>query len=427
MIRKVFFSVLILIVVCPLLLVSCASTSVMVKDPVVTDTTTDLSYKLETLGFPQVSMRDIQIFYEGDQWIESATEYVKNAQKYIYITSFLVSECDENQAFFEALAERARAGVEVYFLYDSAGELDMTESKYHIRSVEWLREEGVHLYKYNPFSLNRLAIAPRMLIREHRKQIIIDGHTVMTGGMNFNYISDISSSTKGQRDAMYVFESPSVASVLSSQFIETWNAYSWEEIENFPESVSVSYPEEGWINAYVVNQPDSDVVMPSLFGSMFYSAKSEILCLPLLPLLNGDMTSAIKDATDRGVEFLLILPNDPRTLNFKAAHYSVKDLQEAGVTVLSEIAVPETENLLHEKLMVLDNRYTMIGSANLNYRSMVLSSEIAIIIDSPEFASIARDHFMSLMENTVVLDSDMADQWRDISGFLCFIVAMMAG
>ncbi len=408
-------------------LVSCSSTSVMTKDPLVTDTSTDLPYKLNALGFPSARLRDIQVFYEGDEWIEAATEYVKKAKSYIFISSFLVSECDENKAFFQALAEKAREGVEIYFLFDSAGDMDMTESKYHMRSIEYLREEGVHLYKYNPFSLNRLVSGAKLFIREHRKQVIIDGHTVMTGGMNFNFMSDISSKDKGQRDSMYIFESPEVARILSEQFMENWNTYSWEEIASLPKAVDVSYPEDGYLDAWVVNQSDDKVIMPALFGSLFSSAKSEILCLPLLPLLNSDMAQSIKNATERGVEFKIILPNDPRTLNFKAAHYSVKDLQSAGITVFSEKALYNTENLLHEKLIVVDGQYTVIGSVNLNYRSMVLSNEIALVIDSPEFASLVRSRFMTLAEDTIVLTEDLAEQWRTFSGLLSFIIAMMAG
>ncbi|MCR5761380.1 MAG: phosphatidylserine/phosphatidylglycerophosphate/cardiolipin synthase family protein [Sphaerochaetaceae bacterium] len=410
-----------------ILAVSCGSTKAMVTDPVVTDTEVDLGEKLDIMSFSSVELRDVEIFHDGELWLDELVSYVNKAENYILLCSFLVSECEENEILYEALTRRAQEGVEVYFMYDSSSLIDMTESKYHLRSIDWMREKGVHLYRYNSYAIDRAAGLNKYFLREHRKLVVIDGHTVMVGGMNLNYNSTTSSQTTGQRDAMYVFESPDCAQVLTSIFVETWDTYSWEEIGELKTSEIPDYPDNGWLHAWVINQGGSDSTMSLLFGSMFYSAEKEILCLPLLPLLNGDMKKAIKDTTDRGVEFTLIFPLDERTGNRIAAKYGVMDLLDCGVNVYGEITTDKTDNLLHEKLMIVDRRYSMIGSANLNFRSLALSNEMAIIIDSPEFAEVLCNHFESLMKDTEPIFEEKAQEWRNFTGFINFILCTIMG
>ena len=409
------------------LLCGCFSTREMVENPIVTDTSASIADKMDALGFSRASIRNMEAFFDGPDWVDCVVELVENAQDYVIIASFLVSECEENEVVYDLLCKRAEEGLRIYFIYDSAAAMDMTASRFHMKPVNRLAASGVHVFEYNPFSINRLPKLAGMLLREHRKFYIIDGKTVAVGGMNLNYISNRSSLDDGQRDTMFCFESESAAKVLLQDFVDFWNTYSWDEVslEDFyvPEEPQVEDAYQVW----VINQYDDNKHMAAVFGSMLYSAKEEMLILPLLPMENADTRKAISDAVERGVEVQMILPNDPRASVYRGAHYSVSFLMETGMSIYPEPNTEERKNLLHEKTFIVDREYVLIGSANFNYRSLRLSNEIGIMIHSPEFAQFMTEHYMTIKDGCEPLTPEQAEQWHKITWIFDFLVHFIMG
>ena len=409
------------------LICGCYSTKVMVDNPVVTDTEKDIADKMEALGFPQTKIRNMEKYFDGPEWVDRVMELVEQAQDYVIITSFLVSECEANWQVYDLLCKRAQEGLRIYFVYDSAAAMDMTESRFHMKPVNRLAKSGVHVLEYSPFSINRLPKLAGMLIREHRKIYIIDGKTVAVGGMNLNYISNRSYLDDGQRDSMFCFESESAAAVLLADFVDFWNTYSWEEVSLSDFNVPEEPETEGALQAWIIDQFDSEKPMSAVFGSMFYSAKKEILILPLLPMENKDTKKAISDAVQRGVDVQMILPNDPRTDVYKAAHYAVSTLMETGISIYPEPNTEERKNLLHEKVFIIDGEYVLIGSMNFNFRSLMLSNEVGIMIHSPEFAAFMTDHYMSIKDGCELLTPELAEQWHKFVWFFDYLLHFVMG
>lgn len=407
------------------LICSCYSVSRMIDDPVVTDTETGLDAKMEKLGYPQVSISNIETYFDGPDWIERLLQLIEDSHDYILMTTFLASECEDNKAVYDLLCKKAEEGVRVYFVCDSASALDMTETRFHMKPFYRLELSGAHLLEYNPFSINRIPKLTGLFLREHRKIFIFDGKKIAVGGMNINYISNRSSLDDGQRDTMFCFDSPSAARVLIESFVRLWNSYSWDEIN--AEDFAVPDQEEQGFRAWIIDQYDINREMVPLFGSIFYSAKEEILILPLCPLHKEDTRKAISDAVERGVDVQMILPNDPRKSMYNAAHYSVSVLMETGMSIYPEPNTPERANLLHEKVMIVDGAYVLIGSANFNYRSLTLSNEIGILIDSPEFASFMRDHFMELRDGCPVVTEEQAESWKSVFWLLDYLMHFYMG
>jgi cardiolipin synthase len=245
--------------------------------------------------------------------------------------------------------------------------------------------------------------------------------------MNLNYISNRSSLDDGQRDSMFCFESESAAAALLEDFVDFWNTYSWDEV-----SLSDFYvPEEPQVEdsyqAWVINQFNGDKPIASVFGSILYSAKEEVLILPLLPMENADTRKAIADAVDRGVEVEMILPNDPRESVYRGAHYSVAFLMETGMKIYPEPNTKERKNLLHEKTIIVDGEYVLIGSANFNYRSLVLSNEVGIMIHSPEFAQFMTEHYNTIKDGCELITPEQAENWHKITWLIDFLVHFYMG
>ncbi len=419
-----------LCILCCLLATGCTTTQAMVSG-VAVDTTLNVEEKFAALGFPEVTISYPTVYYDGPEWRDRLTELVEGAEDYIILVAFLASECDENQAVYDAICRKADEGVDIWLLIDGTSSFDMTESRYHMRTLGRLREHGVHLFEYNPISIDRLVGTVNLLYREHRKIVVVDGETAVLGGMNINYISmgDSTSAAKGQRDMMFEVFSPDLSSRLADDFITVWNTLSWEEIPEGrfsnarPSSAAIEKPLAAWY----VDQSGRDHTMSSLYGALINSAETSIALLPFLPYCDKFMLQALENAVDRGVEVTMIMPFDSRPSNRKASQYMVKDILETGVDVRRENESEEFLPLLHEKLMVVDGLYTVVGSSNFNYRSMNLSSEVVMVVKDESFAVQMSDHFEELRDNTRSISEEEADSWRNVGAFIAFLGGFFGG
>lgn len=413
-----------------LVLAGCTTTKSMVSgaaaDPKLT-----VEEKFEALGFPEMETSYPILYQNGPEWRDRLTELVEQAEDYVILVAFLASECDENQALYDAICRKAEEGVDVWLLIDGTSSFDMTESRYQMRTLGRLRDHGVKLFEYNPISIDRLVGTVNLLYREHRKIVVIDGMTAVIGGMNINYISmgDSTSAAKGQRDMMFEVVSPELCSYLVDDFITVWNQLSWEEIPegSLAKVDSASRLIENPVTAWYADQSERNNTMPSLYGSLINSAEKSIALLPFLPYCDKFMLEALRNAVARGVEVTMIMPFDSRPGNRKASQYMVKDILETGVEVRRENESEEFLPLLHEKLMVVDDLYTVVGSCNFNYRSMNLSSEVVMVVKDEAFASQMTEHFDKLKDNTRPISAEEADSWRNVSSFISFLGGFYGG
>ena len=134
--------------------------------------------------------------------------------------------------------------------------------------------------------------------------------------------------------------------------------------DDFATGKSLSH---GSIDAYLFNQgPGSDVSMADMYAALFSSAKEEIVMLPYLAFFDDNMYRCLEAALERGVEVKIYLPIDSREYVQGALFYDYHNLVEAGFDVNIEYAGEETGlSLLHQKLCVVDGRYTVIGSSKI--------------------------------------------------------------
>lgn len=413
------------------------------------DPSLELGEKLDILGYERIEMTFPEVYNDGSQWKDRLVEMLEDTQDYFICAVFLGSECDLNQEVFDTMKAKAQAGVDVYVVIDSSSSLDMTESRYHMRTLYDLRDYGVHLLEYNRLSANRIPWVFNLFYREHRKFFVSDGVHVAVGGMNLNYISMSSIEDGGDRDAMYVFDSPSCAKKLTDDFVEFWNRYSWEEISSLglesgvveadiivDSSVEASSDsatsdsatsDSATISGWIANQINGGDVAP-LYGAVLAQAKEEVLILPFLPTLDADMYAAVESCTSKGVKVEMILRDDDRASLLNASKYATKDLLDAGVEVwMEDPSVYTNGSLLHEKLVIVDERYVICGSSNFNHRSMHSSSEITLVIDCHELALQLKEHYLEIQDYSYQVSYEQASKWHTVLKKLDFILNYFGG
>lgn len=398
-----------------MVLTSCSSTKPFVEG-FAADPQMPLEDKLVMGGGIKVSFDYPEMYFDASLFLERYIELIEGAEDYVIITTFLGSSCEGLEELYDAIAGKAASGVPVYMIIDGVSSYDMTASSSFMTPLYFLRESGVHLIEYNPLSVFNLVNPSTLLIREHRKLVVIDGQWAVLGGMNMNYISMGADNIDLQRDSMYVFNSPSLASCLVDEFVSIWNESSVEKIDR--NDFAVKEAEEGEITGYLFNQgPGGHADMASMYSSLFSSAREEIILLPYLAFFDDNMYESLEAAQARGVEVTMYLPIDSRDYVQGALFHDYHNLVEAGFNVYIEYAGEETGlSLLHQKLAVVDERYTVIGSSNINYRSMTLSHEIALVVDSEEFADASLDQVEDIKKNMAPLDEETALRLKEEKG-----------
>ena len=409
--RKSILGILLLCMV----LTSCSSTKPFVEG-FAADPLMPLEDKLVMGGGIKLSFDYPEMYFDASLFLERYIELIEGAEDYVIITTFLGSTCEGLEELYDAIAGKAASGVPVYMIIDGVSSYDMTASSSFMTPLYFLRESGVHLIEYNPLSVFNLVNPSTLLIREHRKLVVIDGQWAVLGGMNMNYISMGADNIDLQRDSMYVFNSPSLASCLVDEFVSIWNESSVEKIDR--NDFAVMEAEEGEITGYLFNQgPGGHADMASMYSSLFSSARDEIVLLPYLAFFDDNMYESLEAAQARGVEVTMYLPIDSRDYVQGALFHDYHNLVEAGFNVYIEYAGEETGlSLLHQKLAVVDGRYTVIGSSNINYRSMTLSHEIALVVDSEEFAAASLDQVEDIKKNMAPLDEETALRLKEEKG-----------
>lgn len=405
----------------------CSTTSLLVKGPAV-DPSLSLALKLATFEIPKVQVTYPHVFYDGNDWRKHIQTLIESAKDYVVISSFLASSSDSLQPFFETLARKAEEGVRVYFIADGIGAFDMTDTRFHLIPLQFLRERGVHMLEYNPITAGRIVGGAKLFFRDHRKYIIIDGKQLAMGGMNLNYISIGSSDATLQRDTMYEFYSPELVSILLDGFVDFWNRNSWDEVKREDFSVDWQASEgEDLYDAWFVDQHPGSQQLSGLYGSLLSESKASIKVLPFLPFFDNNMIAAFAKAKDRGVDVEMIIPFDQRETNRKGIEYMAKDLLKMDIDLRIEREGESSKRLLHEKLMIVDSRYVVIGSANVNFRSLNLANELALVVDCPPLAVQVEGHFKELYQMTVPITENMADEWRTFDSLPRYMFGVIGG
>lgn len=406
----------------------CTTTTHHMLNPIVLDPQVSLDEKLSAYSIPKVQVTYPKVYYDGLKWRDRVIELIEGAEDYLIISAFLASSSEDLQPLYDALARKAESGVRVYFVVDGIGPFDMTETRFHLIPLKFLRKSGVHLLEFNPISSARLVSLFSLLDRDHRKYLIVDGKHLAMGGMNLNYISIGARDDNLQRDSMYEFYSPELVTLLLDAFVPWWNEQSWEEIrrEDFQVDETVAIGMKTYDAWYVDQHPGSDKVS-ALFGSMLAEAKHEVKVLPFLPFMDSNMIEAFRTASDRGVQVQMIIPFDKRVTNRKGIEYMVKDLRKMQIDLRIEKESAESQRLLHEKLMIVDDRYVVIGSTNINYRSFNLAYETSLVIDSEELAREVEKHFDELYKKTVSITEAMAEAWQTFANWPRFAVGFFGG
>lgn len=359
--------------------------------------------KLRDRGIRTTDGNSVRFFDNGHDKFESLFAEVRKAKQFIHIEYFNFRNDSIAGLFFELLAEKVSEGVEVRALYDDFGNWSNNQpvtKKQHKR----LRERGIDLVLYDPITFPWFN---HIIPRDHRKIVVIDGRVAFTGGMNVAdyYITGIKG-VGAWHDLHMRIEGPAVDD-LHAIFAHIWQKTTKEEISGvkyFPRSYGVQMydgesgsqrPEDDLRPSsltsvpYRTNPPQNSRLaiidrcagrtqsaIRDLYADMINSAQRSIKLINPYFVPTHRVRQALKDAIDRGVDVQILLSEkSDEPLTPEATHYVGNNLMKRGAHVFLFQG-----GFHHTKMMIVDDTFCTVGSANLDARSLRCDHEVNTLI-----------------------------------------------
>ena len=331
--------------------------------------TAALTHYLNRSGsFPIYERTDVTYFPMGEKKFEEMLIQLKKAEHFIFLEYFIVDEGVMWGQILEILAQKAAEGVDVRVMYDGTCEFSTLPHDYPKR----LKALGIKCKVFAPVTP---FVSTHYNYRDHRKILVIDGHTAFTGGVNLadEYINR-TVKYGHWKDTAIMLKGEAVRS-FTLLFLQMW--YVDEKQADFDTWLNypTNAPEDakGYVIPYGDCPLDEDKVGESVYMDILNRAQNYVHIMSPYLILDGEMEFALEFAAKRGVDVKLILPGIPdKKIAYALAKTHYRALLDAGVKIYEY-----TPGFVHAKVFVSDDIKAVVGTINLDYRSLYHHFECA--------------------------------------------------
>ena len=343
---------------------------------------------LQTYGIPAAGAGNkVKLCTTGEDIYKSFVDLIESASESIHISTYVYAKDDIGRDILHRLVAKASQGIRVRLLIDGVGSLNT-----HHRFFRPLIKAGGRISYFMPV-LHR-PFRGRTNLRNHRKTLLVDGRKVLAGGTNIakEYMGPSPLSDRWH-DISFVLQGPA-AGYYASVFASDWEFASGEKLTgDFDNLSGNSDGEHGDIVQIVPSGPDvpSDALYDSLLSGIYASQKRLWIVTPYF-VPDESLVQALVLACRRGVDIRILLPQKSNHLlaDIVRGEY-LREIQQAGGKIFLY-----TEGMIHAKALLIDNKSAVLGSANIDIRSLFLDYEIAMFIYSQNIISQSEEWFNRL-------------------------------
>ncbi len=322
----------------------------------------------------------------GEVKFERMVEELKKAKHYIFLEYFIIQEGKMWNTILDILRQKAAEGVDVRVIYDDMGCIMILPTGYD----KTLEQMGIKCRIFNPFVP---ILSSRFNTRDHRKICVIDGNVGFTGGINLadEYINAYEKHGHW-KDTSILLKGEAVFN-LTVMFLSMWD---YLDGTTGKTDYSRYYPTvwdenaKGYVQPFADNPLDDEAVGETVYLNLINKAKRYVYITTPYLILSSEMLTALTSAAKCGVDVRIITPHIPDKWYVHAvsrSHYQT--LIEAGVKIYEY-----TPGFIHAKTFVVDDDYAVVGTINLDYRSLYLHFECAVwMYQTPSVAQVRDDFF----------------------------------
>ena len=318
-------------------------------------------------GFPVYENTAVTYFPSGEAKFAELLCQLEKAKQYIFLEYFIIDEGLMWGRVLEVLARKAAEGVHVRVMYDGTCEFTTLPRDYPKR----LERLGIACKVFSPLMP---FVSTHYNYRDHRKVLVIDGKVGFTGGVNLadEYINHVEKYGRW-KDAAVMLEGEGVRT-MTALFLQMWSIQREPEFAQFLTHPLPETQAKGFVIPYGDCPLDGERVGEMVYIDLLNRARHSVHIITPYLILDGELETALRFAAERGVDVHLILPGKPdKWFAYALAKTHYLPLLSSGVKI-SEW----TPGFTHAKVMIMDGQEAVVGTINLDYRSLYHHFENAV-------------------------------------------------
>lgn len=352
------------------------------------DHTPQVNYLTKFASFPLYTNSETRYISPGERFFPLFLEELKKAEKYIFLEFFIITPGHMWDEVYKILCDKVRQGVEVRLMYDDMGCMTGLPANFE----EKVRSDGIKVTVFNRFRPLWSSIQNN---RDHRKIVVIDGKTAITGGIN---IADEYINEKERfgywKDCAAIIRGEAVRS-FTVMFLHLWTSTNLT-FENYNEYLHITPKgtyNDGYFLPYADAPNDDENVCEHVYMQIINNARRYVYIETPYFIIDDSMLSAFILAAKSGVDIRIITPAIPdKKLVHKTTRSYYHSLISAGVRIYEY-----TPGFIHSKIVISDDDTATIGTANFDFRSLYLHYECGeLIFNSSTVADMKKDFLDTL-------------------------------
>lgn len=333
---------------------------------------TDLNHYINRTGcFPIYDKIETEYFPCGESKFASLLDELEKAEHFIFMEYFIIAEGYMWGKILEILHRKVQQGVDVRVIYDGMCEMSTLTHDYPKRMAEL----GIKCKAFAPIAP---FLSTHYNYRDHRKILVIDGKVAYNGGINLadEYINKLERFGHWKDTAVMI--KGSAVQSFTLMFLQMWNIDEkepeWDKWLAVPEDININKNmADGYVMPYADCPLDEEKVGENVYMDIFNRATKYIHVMTPYLILDGELETSIKFAAERGIDVKLILPGIPdKKTAYALAKTHYKELIRSGVKIYEY-----TPGFVHSKVFVCDDKKAVVGTINLDYRSLYHHFECA--------------------------------------------------
>ena len=346
-------------------------------------------YLKNTCGFTAYNDSEVTYYSGGEEKYQALIEALEGAEKFIFLEYFIIGEGEMWGGILDILSHKAKAGVEVRVMYDGTCQFTTLTADYAAR----MKRLGIECRAFSPLTP---FVSTYYNYRDHRKIAVIDGKIAFTGGVNLSdeYIN-VGSRFGHWKDAAVRICGNAVNS-FTLMFLQMWELEvpSSPEYEKYLATVDARYDGCGIVIPYGDSPLDTNKTGERVYMDMLNRAREYVYIMTPYLILDSTMETALRFAAERGVDVRIILPGIPdKKSAYALAKTHYQNLLASGVKIYEY-----SPGFVHSKVMLSDGSDAVVGTINLDYRSLYHHFECAAYMRGGKAVDKIREDFEKTFE-----------------------------
>jgi len=359
------------------------------------------TYLQRKCSFPVWGNTQSTYYPVGEEMYSDMLLELSKAKKFIFMEYFIIEPGIMWNGIVAILHEKATQGLDIRVMYDDLGCINTLPKDF----ADTLRSKGIKCVPFNPV-MPFLNLA--MNNRDHRKITVIDGNVAFTGGINLadEYINE--KVKHGHWKDTGVKIRGSAVWNFTEMFLEIWNAFSddsrdIEQYKSEPKFMN-TVPSDGFTLPFSDSPLDNEPISQNVYLDILNKANDYVYIFTPYLIIDSEMQNALRMAAKRGVDVRMITPGIPdKKLIFRVTRANYEPLISAGVKIYEY-----TPGFTHAKSFVSDDEIAVVGTINLDFRSLYLHYECGLLLmNTKSLIQIKNDFSATLLKCVEITAQDL--------------------